>query len=1723
MGATACELVTDYAIRAPNPAAVGKPLSLEYIADRIDLDDPIRCYVVRSARERWMQGFLTMTTFTTWHAWFRWDSLAPQANLIDYSDRGRGLSKAQRKHREWMLQRTVDADGSLARELRDEIFDGNPDTNGVIYPHIAELSLLGALGCGRFLVQAAIDEIESDEKSPYRYVVLQATEGSIPFYERMGFVRVGALCRHALETDSDDERTGRKNKRKGKGSPGHDDPAATAAAEAELRARYSAIVASVAKPPEKPFSAYTLYRRETFARVKSEAGPDAKFIDISRRVNDMWKALGDADKARLEAEADADRARYEREKSELPPDYAKAVRWLKKNKKLKRKLAAVEPSPAGSPPRKGRKKRVERTNAVLGPPAKRGDLVRLVESHTLHTNYSYWMVCEVSGSVSSTKSTTISTNTSATGAKSGSMVSEHKLTDQKSKNQEPNPSRDMLDKEQPKTPRGGATRRAVVIPLVETGNYVGMGSPHSGLIIYKAVTNDPEVRVSVELDSCRVLHYETVVSDQRGDQASSSGSAVVAKTESVDSSAKVEAKVEPNGIKCKEKESNGYNSTSPSDRTTDIENSRWVIVSHTPPAATADDAGMGTPTRKRKRKAKQEWKSFFAKHGKKAKAERAPRRPRTPLDMYLSAKLKSNTTIRSPPRTPVQSPSKKGKTDDDKAKSAALLKHRAEERRVQIAELKRAWQALPAEEKAEYEAGAREEEERFGEAYKKWKEKRRKDLQMERREIKRITEAGKPKRARPAQYFFIESAREATAAKNPDKSKREVAELLKAQWKELSTEDKEPFQAKAVDDEKRYETALAEWRRKTPQKPKILSAYLLYSQDERKRLKAVNPDLEITEISVRAGKGWNALSEEEKQPYKDQYEKDKVRFQKEKAEYQAFQDRRLDEERRRREEELRMKNEKISQRLAARAAREAAALAKKEERQKQRQLAKEQRRQAKLSRYYGGKPSPRRGGGASTSSQAGPVEAEPPKVFPKAVWGTIIEDQKYRNLPGKSSACRWYCATSSDTPKSIAARFGVDVDDLLFFNQRQYPDIQGDSGLWGGTALRIPRDRRREREEADRKAKEAEAQGGEAQGGQLQGGAKDTDNEDETAGKHDDAISTGTPLRRSTRRRSTRSSPSHAGPPDQGPPDQGPSDKDPTKRNETLQNENKSLMATPTASTAAPSARGSGTRKSSRKRRPPPPRWSGGPAGSTFGLVEQTRGPPIVRARENESIKKISRRLGLDGSRMLRANRKWYDGISLNAKLMRGTVLRVPGDGDSSDEAALPDSNGQYIRLEQFTEKSAYRHWAFQTDSLEHAQESYMMVRKLRRRPRGEQTPTQHVARCVEVTDQGSAVQTRQTFDPITCEPLPWDRSVESISVDSTPKALISSHNTSPNATTASDTTSKLPGASAAGSADAGSAGVGSSRGNGRNRATEPSVVVSSPTEPIAEDAMALPAGPPRRVSLRFRIGGVDLSLPSARVAGPLFLMRRVSRKRGHGAAQTARSTTQPNARSTARPRRKKNPKRRGSGAGGVGMQTGRNRFCRVFVRDTARFGLVHFPRGAVREAAERQRAAEEAKRKEEAKRAAERAAAAKAERLRLASPLDSKFDLIDKVVRISGAEHPFYFVLTYIPDLRWCRVAPMWEQGAFDDGAVRWKLMPEGQGLELDVSAGRCRAVRAVARVAADDADKEEWAIFDDEGQNEVGPGGTGTSGGASNSECASESATKDEATKVALIGGIE
>ena len=156
---------------------------LEYLCDRLDVDDPLWGYQLRTSNEGWLQGFVTVTTFTTWAPYLRFDSHAAASGITADDVR----------------DRQVDVDNVLGAALEAQPRRGDPDNEGVVFPTVAEISLLGGLGGGAAVLSIALDELPRE----YEYVVLQATEMGIPFYEALGFTRVGVCLLYTSPSPRD--------------------------------------------------------------------------------------------------------------------------------------------------------------------------------------------------------------------------------------------------------------------------------------------------------------------------------------------------------------------------------------------------------------------------------------------------------------------------------------------------------------------------------------------------------------------------------------------------------------------------------------------------------------------------------------------------------------------------------------------------------------------------------------------------------------------------------------------------------------------------------------------------------------------------------------------------------------------------------------------------------------------------------------------------------------------------------------------------------------------------------------------------------------------------------------------------------------------------------------------------------------------------------------------------------------------------------------------------------------------------------------------------------------------------------------------------------------------------------------------------------------------------------------------------------------------------------
>jgi hypothetical protein len=123
-----------------------------------------------------------------------------------------------------------------------------------------------------------------------------------------------------------------------------------------------------------------------------------------------------------------------------------------------------------------------------------------------------------------------------------------------------------------------------------------------------------------------------------------------------------------------------------------------------------------------------------------------------------------------------------------------------------------------------------------------------------------------------AMSFFGAAAKN---TKSAELAKVAAAEATKAAAAEAAAAEKAAAKAEAK-------------KRKDPNAPKRgLSAYMFFTASIRAEVTAANPDLKMTELSVKMGEQWKTLTEEEKAPFVAQAVADKARYMQEMETYNA--------------------------------------------------------------------------------------------------------------------------------------------------------------------------------------------------------------------------------------------------------------------------------------------------------------------------------------------------------------------------------------------------------------------------------------------------------------------------------------------------------------------------------------------------------------------------------------------------------------------------------------------------------------------------------------------------------------------------------------------------------------------------------------------------------------------------------------------------------------------
>lgn len=166
-------------------------------------------------------------------------------------------------------------------------------------------------------------------------------------------------------------------------------------------------------------------------------------------------------------------------------------------------------------------------------------------------------------------------------------------------------------------------------------------------------------------------------------------------------------------------------------------------------------------------------------------------------------------------------------------------------------------------------------------------------------------EDSKPRGKMTAYAFFVQTCREEYKKKHPDEQVdfAEFSKKCAERWKTMTDKEKKRFNQMAESDKRRYELEMGSYvppnmvqqgkkgrkvkKMKDPNAPKrAMSGFFFFSGEGRGKVKAANPDFSIGDVAKELGRRWSELDDVSKQRYEAMAEKDRERYESEKAAYQ---------------------------------------------------------------------------------------------------------------------------------------------------------------------------------------------------------------------------------------------------------------------------------------------------------------------------------------------------------------------------------------------------------------------------------------------------------------------------------------------------------------------------------------------------------------------------------------------------------------------------------------------------------------------------------------------------------------------------------------------------------------------------------------------------------------------------------------------------------------------
>jgi len=147
-----------------------------------------------------------------------------------------------------------------------------------------------------------------------------------------------------------------------------------------------------------------------------------------------------------------------------------------------------------------------------------------------------------------------------------------------------------------------------------------------------------------------------------------------------------------------------------------------------------------------------------------------------------------------------------------------------------------------------------------------------------------------PKKPLSAYFLFSQEERLKVKEAYPDYSITEVAKELGRRWASIDPAVKQSYEQRYQESRRQYEQALQAYKpqkkKKDPNAPKQpLSAYFLFSQEERLKVKEEHTGYSICEVAKELGRRWADMAPEVKQRYQQMAEEGRQKYDQDMAAY----------------------------------------------------------------------------------------------------------------------------------------------------------------------------------------------------------------------------------------------------------------------------------------------------------------------------------------------------------------------------------------------------------------------------------------------------------------------------------------------------------------------------------------------------------------------------------------------------------------------------------------------------------------------------------------------------------------------------------------------------------------------------------------------------------------------------------------------------------------------